>query len=76
MEGDSQVILNLFRKILDGVDPEKISPCWRLSSGLSTIATLIRTHIALIPSHIRRKANQVADDLANIRASLEGLDLL
>jgi ribonuclease HI len=27
MEGDSQVILNLFRKILNRADPEKISPC-------------------------------------------------
>jgi ribonuclease HI len=40
VEGDSQVILNLFGKILNGADPDKISPCWQLSSGLSTIETL------------------------------------
>jgi hypothetical protein len=55
VEGDSQVILNLFGKILNGADPDKISPCWHLSLGLSTIATLIRPHLALIPSHIKGK---------------------
>jgi ribonuclease HI len=28
IEGDSQIILSLFAKILNGVDPDKISPCW------------------------------------------------
>jgi ribonuclease HI len=66
VEGDSQVILNLFQKVLNGADPEKISPCWRLSHGLRTIATLLQPSQAFIPSHVRRKVNQIVDELANI----------
>jgi hypothetical protein len=54
VEGDSQIILSLFAKILHGVDPDKISPCWRLASGLNAIVALAQPHLALIPSHIRR----------------------
>lgn len=76
VEGDSQVILNLFRKVLNGADPEQISPCWRLSHGLRTIATLLQPNQAFIPSHVRRKANPIADGLANIGMDREGPDLL
>jgi ribonuclease HI len=76
IEGDSQIILSLFAKILNGADPDNISPCWRLTTGLSAIATLISPHLVLIPSHVRRKSNQVADKLANIGVALEGPDIL
>jgi ribonuclease HI len=76
VEGDSQIILNLFRKILNGTDPERISPCWRLSHGLRTIVNLIRPNQAFIPSHVRRKVNQIADELANIGMNWEGPELL
>jgi hypothetical protein len=76
VEGDSQVILNLFQKVLNSVDPEKISPCWRLSHGLRKIATLLRPSQAFIPSHVRRKENQIVDELANIGIEREGPDLL
>jgi hypothetical protein len=58
------------------VDPDNISPCWRLTTGLNTIAALISPHLVLIPSHVRRKANQVADHLANFGVDLEGPDIL
>jgi ribonuclease HI len=61
VEGYSQIILNLFRKVLNGVDLEKISPCWSLSHGLRTIAMLPRPSQDFIPSHVRRKAYQIAD---------------
>jgi ribonuclease HI len=75
-EGDSQIILSLFARILNGVDSNNISPCWRLTIGLCTITTLISPHLVLIPSHVRRKANEVADHLTNIGVDLEGLDIL
>ena len=30
LEGDSQIIIRLIKRILHGCDPEKISPSWRL----------------------------------------------
>jgi ribonuclease HI len=76
VEGDSQIILSLFAKILNGVDPDRISPCWRLTSGLSAIASLTRPHLVLIPSHVWRKSNQIVDYLANTGVALEGPDII
>jgi ribonuclease HI len=76
VEGDSLVITNLFGKILNGADPERISPCWRLSYGLRTIVNLLQPNQAFIPSHIRRKVNQVADELENLGTNWEGPELL
>jgi ribonuclease HI len=76
VEGDSQIIINIFSKILNGVDPERISPSWRLSHGLKTITDLMQPNHAVIPAHIRRKANQVADELANLGTNWDGPELL
>ena len=66
VEGDSQVIIGLLGKILNGANPDSISPSWRLSHGLQIIVGLLHPNRAIIPSHIRRKVNQVADELANL----------
>jgi hypothetical protein len=56
----------LLRRILNGANPDRISPSWRLSHGLQIITDLLQPNLAVIPAHIRRKANQVADELANM----------
>jgi hypothetical protein len=76
IKGDSQVILNLFRKVLNDVDPEKISHCWQISHGLRTISMLLQPNQDFIPSHVRRKVNQIVDELANIGMEREGPYLL
>jgi ribonuclease HI len=65
IEGDSQVIIQLVSKILHGMPPGRISPSWRLSGLLEDFGEFIHPHLTLIPSHIRREANKVADHLAN-----------
>jgi ribonuclease HI len=76
VEGDSQLIIGLLRRLTNGVNPDSISPSWRLSHGLQTIAGLINPNRIIIPTHIRRKANQVADDLANLGTTRGDSDLL
>jgi ribonuclease HI len=66
VEGDSQIIINLLRKILNGASPDRISPSWRLLHGLQSITDSLRPNLAIIPAHVRRSVNQVADELANI----------
>jgi ribonuclease HI len=66
VEGDSQILINLLGQLLNGADPDKISPSWRLSHGLKAIVELLCSNQVVIPSHVRRKSNQVADYLANI----------
>jgi ribonuclease HI len=65
LEGDSQVIIQLITKILHGASPQKISPSWRLAGLLEDFDNLCNRSLSIIPSHVRRTANGVADYLAN-----------
>jgi ribonuclease HI len=75
VEGDSQVIISLLRRLVNGANPDSISPSWRLSHGLQIIAGLMHPTRVIIPAHVRRKANQVADELANLGTTWRGPDL-
>jgi ribonuclease HI len=75
-EGDSQLIINILRRMLNGVHPDRLAPSWRLSLGLQLLSDLLQPDQAIIPSHIKRKANQVADELANLGTTWSGPDLL
>jgi len=66
IEGDSLVIIKLISKILHGIPPWRISPSWRLSGILEDFGDLTNSNLTLIPSHVKREANKVADHLANI----------
>jgi ribonuclease HI len=52
IEGDSQVIISLATKILNGSDPAKFSPSWHLLISLETFHSLLLPNLILIPSHI------------------------
>jgi ribonuclease HI len=69
VEGDSQIIIQLITKILHGDHPLRISPSWRLSGLLEDFGALIHPSLTIVPSHVKRDANKVADCLAN-----EGVD--
>jgi len=75
IEGDSQIIISLATKILNGFVLERVSPSWRLLSSLEVIHSLLCHNLTQIPSHIRREANEIADKLANEGVSLSGDDL-
>jgi ribonuclease HI len=75
VEGDSQIIIGLLRRIINGANPDRISPSWRLSHGLKIIADLVQPNQAIIPTHVRRKANQVVDELANLGTNWSGPEL-
>jgi ribonuclease HI len=76
VEGDSLIIINLLRKILNGASLVRISPSWRLLHGLQIIFDSLRSNLTIIPAHVRRKVNQVADDLANMGISWSKSELL
>jgi hypothetical protein len=66
MEGDSRITMEGLRKIINGTDPERVSEDWRLSYGYMEIARAIRGNFVVIPSHVKRKGNAVADHLENV----------
>jgi hypothetical protein len=73
IEGDSKVIIDLATKIINGKDPEKITPSWCLLGPLNSLKALLRPSLTLTTSHIRRSTNKVADRLANANLPMQGL---
>jgi ribonuclease HI len=65
IEGESKVIISLEIKIINGMDPEKVTPSWRLLGRLSFLQAFLHPPLNLITSHIRREAKKVAKKLAN-----------
>jgi hypothetical protein len=64
-EGDSQIIIHLITRILHGERPTDISPSWHLSRLLEDFGAFLCPNLMIIPSHVKRDANKVADCLAN-----------
>jgi hypothetical protein len=67
--------MGLFNRLLHGSDPAKISPIWRLLSNIKFSKSLLHNHLVLIPSHVHREANKVADNMANIDVDRGDFDL-
>jgi len=70
-EGDSQIVIRLLCHLLNGADPEKISPSWRLMNGILKIKSILQPNWVIFPSHVRRSTNQVVDLLANYGVNLK-----
>jgi hypothetical protein len=43
-EGDSQIVINILSHLLNGADPEKLSPSWRLTTGIMRINSILQPH--------------------------------
>jgi ribonuclease HI len=65
LEGDSQVIIHIITKILNGSPPSKISLSWSLLGLLEDFKSLLTSTLSIVPSHVKRTTNSVADCLEN-----------
>lgn len=74
IEGDSQIIINMVSKILQGTPSSKVSNSWRMVKRLELIEGWLSSHRAITLKHIRWEGNKVANLLANIGVEC-GLDL-
>jgi ribonuclease HI len=52
VEGDSQSIINMLRRILNGANLNKITPSWRLSHGLQMLTNLMKPTQTIITTHV------------------------
>ena len=66
IEGDSQILINLSKQLLNGAHAQKIAHSWRLEARLKKIEDWLINNRALIFKYIRREGNKVADFLANM----------
>jgi len=66
VEGDSQILINMVNKILQGTPSYKVGSSWRLEKRLELIENWLSTHSDINFKHSHKNGNKVADLLANI----------
>jgi hypothetical protein len=57
----------MLSKLKNGSEPEKISTSWRPLGRLESPKNMISPHMFIIPSHVRKEANNIADKLVNAK---------
>ena len=65
IEADSELVINAAKKICNGTKTRKVSKHWRLSQVFQHIHSQLRTLRTISFVHVQRKANMLADCLAN-----------
>lgn len=65
MEGDSQIIIQMAQKFLNGKHVHRIADNWRLIHSLDILRSKLYNQPDVKINHVRRKANALADLLAN-----------
>ena len=65
IEGDSQVVVEMLRKLNNGKKWEQIAGSWRTTGIVQDMEELLKRIDYKIINHVRRKGNKVADFLAN-----------
>ena len=65
VEGDSLIIIQMANKILNGRHVHKLADNWHLIHSLESLRNKLYNHPDVKLLHVRRKANALADLLAN-----------
>jgi len=66
IEGDSQIIINMAKRIQNGSQTRKVAHSWRLEARLNDIEKELLQNKALSFLHTKREGNKTADLLANL----------
>lgn len=66
VEGDSQIIINMASKLLQGSPVHKVSSSWRMATRLELLQQWLTQNQAISFKNIRREGNKLADFLANL----------
>ena len=65
-EGDSQIIINLARRLQSGALTTQVSKNWRWEGRLSVLRQILTGEEAILLSHVKQEGNKVADVMANV----------
>ena len=68
LEGDSQVILQMATKLMQGKLVSKPADNWKMTHSLELLRILLQRHFEVQIHHVRRKDNKLVDLVANYRA--------
>lgn len=65
VEGDSNLIITVLHRLLNDTPTTIVIKNWRLAAAIESTGSLLPKLQTVHPSHIHRKANKLADRLAN-----------
>jgi len=65
IEGDSQIIIEVLRKMDNGKDWEQVAKSWRMVGLIQDMANTLKCIDYKIISHVKREGNKATDFLAN-----------
>ena len=65
IEGDSQIVVEMLRKLNNGKDWEQVARSWRMAGIVQDLGEILRRIEYKIFSHVKRKGNKATDYLAN-----------
>jgi len=65
IEGDSQIVIEILKKLNNGKNWEQITTSWRTAGIVEEMADLLKRIDYKICNHVKRKGNRAADFLAN-----------
>jgi len=65
IEGDSTLVINAIRQLIQGKSWEKVVKSWRSASTVREIGDMLTGIDVTLTSHVRREGNKPADCLAN-----------
>lgn len=65
LEGDSQIILQMAEKLLNGKPIHKVANNWRMAHNLGQLRAKLIRHSEVQIHHVKCKANKFVDLLAN-----------
>ena len=65
-EGDSQIIINLARRLQSGALTTQVSKNLRWEGRLSVLRQILTGEEAILLSHVKQEGNKVADVMANV----------
>ena len=70
IEGDTRVLIQMAKKMVNGKDCTKVAMSWHLASRMDSLKTMFRAQSDVTFCHVKRTANKAANLLAN--ANVEG----
>jgi ribonuclease HI len=65
IEGDSQIMINMFKRLQQGSSTSKISKIWHLETSLDSIQQILASMPVIIPRHVKRSENKLTYWLSN-----------
>lgn len=72
VEGDSQLVIDMIRKLTNQKTWDKVAKSWRTASLVQDLETIMKRFEYMIINHVRREGNKAVDFLSNWGSNEQG----